>query len=41
VIETAGHGYSFKIIVETGNWASTHRWEMRSIKNVAMENALK
>jgi hypothetical protein len=25
VIETAGHGYSFKIVVETGNWASTHR----------------
>ena len=27
VIKTAGQGYSFKIIVETGNWARTYGWE--------------
>jgi hypothetical protein len=37
VIKTAGQGYSFKIIVETGNWARTYGWEMTLIKRPGWE----
>jgi hypothetical protein len=40
VIKTAGQGHSFKIIVETENWARTYGWEMTLIKKAGLGNVI-